>query len=269
MGDLPLATTAPQIVFVQNQHVVSEGTAIGCLDRLRYKIARAIFRLNTKRVAAFVVQSDMMRCDLLATYRVNPERVHVVPQPPPSWLLESNLRRTAPARKRGDRLRLFYPAAHYPHKNHDLLAGTVGDTAWVKLIESLTLTIESASAPASVDWIVCTGQLATDDVIEVYRHSDALLFLSKSESYGFPLVEAMWVGLPIICPDVQYAHSLCGDEAIYFDPNDLQSLYTALVTLRERLDAGWWPDWCKRLEKIPSSWAAVAKGLSRIVATVC
>ena len=34
---------------------------------------------------------------------------------------------------------------------------------------------------------------------------DALLFLSTDESYGFPLIEAMFVGLPIICPDLPYA----------------------------------------------------------------
>jgi glycosyltransferase involved in cell wall biosynthesis len=269
MGDLPLATTAPQIVLVQSPHIVGQDTAIGFLDHLRYKVARAIFRINMNRVSAFVVQSDVMRNELLANYNIACERVHVIQQPPPTWLLESNLHRTGPVHKRGYRLRLFYPAAYYPHKNHRLLARTADSPLWVRLIERLTLTIESSSAPASAEWIVCTGELATDSVIEAYRESDALLFLSKSESYGFPLVEAMWIGLPIVCPDIQYARFLCGDQAIYFDPDDLESLYMALVTLRERIDAGWWPDWFWQLQKLPSNWAAVAEEFSQIVAAIC
>ena len=29
-----------------------------------------------------------------------------------------------------------------------------------------------------------------------------LCYLSKEESFGFPLIEAMYLGLPIVCPDL-------------------------------------------------------------------
>lgn len=268
MGDLPLATKAPQIVFVQSPHIISDVATNGLVDRLRYKAARAIVRCNQRRVAAFIVQSTVMRDGLVETYQIEPNRIHIIPQPPPGWLLQSELVCGSRQRTRGNRLRLFYPAAAYPHKNHDLLARAEGDPAWAGLIETWTLTIEPDLKPVDETWIECTGRLEAEAVIDAYRQSDALVFLSKSESFGFPLIEAMWVGLPIVCPDLPYAHTLCGDQAIYFDPGDLESLKAALVVLRTRLDEGWWPDWTDQLEKIPSGWEEVAAAVSQVVASI-
>lgn len=268
MGDLPVATKARQIVFVQSAHLISDVSSNGLVDSLRYQIARMILRRNQRHVAAFVVQSEIMRTGLVETYGIDRERVHVVPQPPPAWLLESGLARRSTDRKRGDRLRLFYPAAAYPHKNHDLLAGAQGDASWPELVDTLTLTIEPGILAWSESWIDCAGQLGAAAVVEAYRRSDALLFLSRTESFGFPLIEAMWVGLPIVCPDLPYAHTLCGDQAIYFDPDDLGSLKSALSVLRTQLDQGWWPDWADRLEKMPSGWDDVADAFSEVVASV-
>jgi glycosyltransferase involved in cell wall biosynthesis len=100
--------------------------------------------------------------------------------------------------------------------------------------------------------------LTPDKVINAYETADALLFLSLSESFGFPLVEAMWIGLPIICPDLPYARALCGNQAIYFNPGDVNSLYLAVVDLSKRLDSGWWPEWSESLKVIPRNWEEVA-----------
>ncbi len=76
-----------------------------------------------------------------------------------------------------------------------------------------------------------------------YATVDGVMFLSTSESYGLPLVEAMACGLPVVCPDLEYARTICGDVAIYFDPNDVASLRAAVTELHRRLAAGWSPDW--------------------------
>ena len=107
--------------------------------------------------------------------------------------------------------------------------------------------------------IDCVGRLSSDGVIAAYAQADALLFLSLSESYGFPLVEAMWAGLPIVCPDLPYARTLCGDQALYFAPHDPASLTAAIAELQRRLAAGWWPDWHAARRHLPPSWDAVAR----------
>lgn len=263
LGDLPLRIKGRQAVFVHNPHLVDRSDTNSLIDGLRFAVSRALFRLNLDRVSRFIVQSDFMRERLVATYPECAGRVDVIGQPPPDWLLDSGLKRSALVKRAGSGLRLFYPAAAYPHKNHSLLAAAAGDAGWTKLVDRMALTIDVL--PGRPSWAACIGKLSAEDVVAQYRECDALVFLSKAESLGFPLVEAMWIGLPIVCPDRAYAHSLCGDEAIYFDPDDIGSLKAALVTLRQRLDDGWWPDWSERLARLPQDWDAVADRLAKIL----
>jgi glycosyltransferase involved in cell wall biosynthesis len=95
-------------------------------------------------------------------------------------------------------------------------------------------------------------------MIHAYGSADGILFLSKAESFGFPLVEAMFLGLPVICPNLPYAKTLCGDQGIYFDPNSVESLRAALIQLKELLSDNWKPDWSGQLIGIPKNWESVA-----------
>lgn len=262
LGDVPLRCKAKQTVFVQTPlltHSASTGRHVGAV---KYWIARWLFRRNLAYVSAFIVQTEAMSSALIETYPQIAGRVHVIAQPAPGWLLESQLRlaqRNTPA---SSGLRLFYPAADYPHKNHRLLSAIQADRADAWPVSELLLTIpESLNPNPALEWIHCVDRLVPEEIVNAYAAADALLFLSVSESFGFPLVEAMWVGLPIVCPDLPYARALCGDRAIYFNPEDVHSLYVALVELNERLDSGWWPEWSESLKAIPQNWQEVAEAM--------
>jgi glycosyltransferase involved in cell wall biosynthesis len=267
LGDIPLRCKGRQVVFVQTPLLTSSAAGTGRLGAIKFRIARWLFALNAKYASAFIVQSEAMKQALLETYPQVAGRIHVILQPPPRWLVDSALKRTGPASQTASGLNLFYPAAFYPHKNHRLL-GRIGVAAGTRLpVSSLTLTIEPDLHPNSAQrWIQCVGRLGPDDVLRVYQSTDGLLFLSRSESLGFPLVEAMWIGLPIVCPDLPYARVLCGDEAIYFDPTDPESLYAAVTTLKNKLEARWWPDWSSQVKAIPRSWDVVAASMLQVTA---
>lgn len=263
LGDLPLRCRGPQTVFVQNSHLLRAAQCGFDTGAIKYWVSRFIFRLNSGYVRAFIVQTEVMRAGLLCTYPSLAGRVHVVSQPVPSWLLESGLRRTLRADPMRERLHLIYPAAAYPHKNHKLLARIVAADQWP--VEKLLVTLGDNQNPAPhVSWIECSGFLSPQGMLDAYAHVDAIVFLSKSESYGFPLVEAMFVGLPIVCVDLPYARSLCGDQAFYFDPDDPESLRAALLRLQGELRKGFWPDWGGQLERFPRDWRGVARQMLKI-----
>lgn len=265
LGDLPLHCRGPQTVFVQQSNLLNPERIDWQPGHFKYALARAIFRLNLAQVRAFIVQTDVMRDALERSYPSVSGRVHVIAQPVPSWLLHSGLKRSARTCQAGQGLNLIYPAAGYPHKNHALLSLLDPQAGWP--VERLMLTLDPIVHPApQLSWVKCSGFLSPEAMIEAYAQVDALLFLSKDESYGFPLVEAMFVGLPIVCPDLPYAHTLCGDQAIYFDPNSPDSLHQALHTLQSRLDKGWWPNWQDRLADMPPDWETVAR---RMLAVAC
>ena len=63
--------------------------------------------------------------------------------------------------------------------------------------------------------IECIGYIDQKELLNYYLEVDALLFLSLEESYGLPLIEAMYFNLPIIVPDLEYARYLCGDRYLF------------------------------------------------------
>lgn len=265
LGDIPLRTTAKQTVFVQTPLLTEDADTGRQLGAIKYWIAKQIFRFNIDCVSSFIVQTQAMKTALINTYPKTKGRVHVIAQPVPSWLLESQLKRTQKNIQVGSGLRLFYPAADYPHKNHHLLNAIQANQTNTWSIAELLLTIpENLNPNPAISWIHCVDRLEPNAVINAYKNADALLFLSLSESFGFPLVEAMWIGLPIICPDLPYAHALCGNEGIYFNPNDINSLHLAVLELNKRLNAGWWPKWGENLKIIPENWESVAIAMLNI-----
>jgi glycosyltransferase involved in cell wall biosynthesis len=258
LGDLPLRSTGPQTIFIQQSNLLAPVKYRLGPDAFKYWVARLVFRFNLRRVRSFIVQTVVMRDALVRIFPVEAERVHVIPQPPPSWLLNCKLHRNSRVSPINERLALIYPAANYPHKNHKLLS--LIDRNTDVPVDKLLLTLDPKFNPASnLPWLHCCGFLTPNEMLNAYSKVDALLFLSKEESYGFPLIEAMFVGLPVVCPDLPYAHALCGDEAIYFDPDDSSSLLDALRDLQRRLQRGWWPNWKKCLMGIPKDWDSVAR----------
>ena len=66
-----------------------------------------------------------------------------------------------------------------------------------------------------------------------YQHCAALVFASRSEGFGLPLVEAMWYGRPVIASDIPVFREIGGDYPRYFDLEDVQELVQQLhATLR-------------------------------------
>ena len=263
LGDLPLRCNAPQTVFVQTPHLIAESASDTAADHVRFATARWLFRRNAGRVRAFIVQTSVMEAALVKEYPTLAGRVHVIAQPVPRWLLDAGIARFGRKWPTSAPLALVYPAAQYPHKNHRLLGEIDASESWP--VARLTLTVAPERSPApTLGWLRCVGFLQPNGMLDLYREADALLFLSTDESYGFPLVEAMFVGLPIVCPDLPYARTLCGDDAIYFDAMSIESLKAAVTALHDRLSAGWWPDWTSQLASLPADWDAVAQSMARI-----
>lgn len=266
LGDLPLRTSARQIVFVQTPLLLSAADSRAGVRTFIYQAARWVFRRNLRYASAFIVQTEAMRAALAGSYPEIEEKLHVLAQPVPTWLQSvrrSRSGRTVPSEYPLD---LVYPARSYPHKNHALLSRIAPKVAKQWPMRSLTLTIGERENPnPSLPWLRCVGELAPEGMQSQYGRTDGVIFLSVAESYGFPLVEAMWVGLPIVCPDLPYARTLCGSEGIYFDVNSVESLQRAVMELMTRLRCGWWPCWDERLRRIPEKWDDVAEAIAQVV----
>ena len=262
LGDLPLRSKGIQTVFVHNTHVLARQAGVSGRQAVKFASMRAVFRHNLRHATQVVVQTELMRRNLVASYPILEGRVCVIRQPPPAWLLAHPAAlRTA---TRSARLRLFYPAAAYPHKNHGLIAQLAHHSIVIGAVDEIVVTLDPFGRKPSQGLIQYVGHLDPEAMRDRYSRTDALFFPSLSESYGLPLVEAMWLGLPIVCSDLPYAHELCGNQAFYFNPHDVHSAAAAIDTLASRVAQGWCPDWSQALANIPRDWNNVASQLLAI-----
>ena len=72
----------------------------------------------------------------------------------------------------------------------------------------------------------------------LYEGAEALLFPSRTEGFGLPPVEAMLCGCPVVAAPCGAVPEVCGDAAVYADPDDPAAWQAALATLpREALIA--------------------------------
>jgi glycosyltransferase involved in cell wall biosynthesis len=266
LGDLPLRHRGRQIVFAHRPHLVRGVEAGSTGSAITAAISQRIFALNQGYIDHLVVQTEAMQAGLVRTFPAIAGRTHIIAQPAPEWLLSNPIVRTGRADSAGAApLRLFFPAAIYPHKNHQLLFRYVADAAPQSPSVEITLTCDLPAGMTTNPRLNFVGRLDPEGMRVHYRTTDALLFPSLEESYGLPLVEAILMGLPVICADLPYARALCGEGAVYFDPHSTGSLTHAIGEMQARLDRGEWPNWSNQRTRFPPSWDAVAEAMIELV----
>jgi glycosyltransferase involved in cell wall biosynthesis len=64
-----------------------------------------------------------------------------------------------------------------------------------------------------------TAEFIPDTVIaDFYRLADALIFPSREEGFGIPIIEAGFSSIPVFCADIPVLRELGGEDVSYFDP---------------------------------------------------
>ena len=86
---------------------------------------------------------------------------------------------------------------------------------------------------SGVDGVVLTGYVDEADKGALYAGALALVFPSLYEGFGFPVVEAMHCGAPVICSDTSSLPELAADAALLVDPLDVDAIAAAMTRLSD------------------------------------
>lgn len=254
LGDIPLRGINNQVLFIQQSNLLKKKVNIYTSTQFSFVVQRFLFRINRKFIGKIIVQTNIVKNGLIKSYAIEPDRIIV--QPHPISLEKYQLpAKTEPNTK----LKLFYPASNYEHKNHKLIIELDNNYRLEDLVSEIIITISDPPNLRKSSIIKALGTISHQECFEYYATANCLLFPSLMESYGLPLIEAMYIGIPIIAPKLEYAEWICGPEAIYFDPNDVKSLYDAIYILKQKVSSGWIPNYSKQLEKFPTNWNIVSE----------
>lgn len=78
-----------------------------------------------------------------------------------------------------------------------------------------------------------TGFITGERLVLLYNGASVLVLPSLYEGFGFPLLEAMACGTPVICARSASVPEIAEDAALYFDPKDANELTDALSKVLE------------------------------------
>ena len=81
------------------------------------------------------------------------------------------------------------------------------------------------------DRILFPGLIADKDLASIYKGASLFVFPSLYEGFGFPPLEAMACGTPVIASNTTSLPEVTGDAAILVDPLDIQKLSQEMVNV--------------------------------------
>lgn len=73
-------------------------------------------------------------------------------------------------------------------------------------------------------WMRMAGFVTDDELAALYARATALVFPSRYEGFGLPVLEAMTVGGAVICARASTMPEVGGDAVLYFPPDDATAL---------------------------------------------
>lgn len=76
--------------------------------------------------------------------------------------------------------------------------------------------------------VLLPGYVADDDLAALYSGAEVYAFPSLYEGFGFPALEAMACGTPLVCAGTSSLPELVGNAAVTFPPTDVSSMADAL-----------------------------------------
>jgi glycosyltransferase involved in cell wall biosynthesis len=139
---------------------------------------------------------------------------------------------------------LAYVTKFGVQKNFDILIDAVALLKQGKVDVCLHLTLnpelpecknvlEQINIAGIKEIVVNHGEMTEEQVRNLYNNIDIFLFPSLCESFGFPLLEAMSQGIPLLVSDIASNIEIVGTDVFSFDPFDANALASKVKSLMD------------------------------------
>jgi len=265
---MPLDPSVPVVLTIHDLNFLHD-------DRHRDRPAavarkRADAQRKVDRACAIVTDSRYVADDVAAHLRLDGRPVHVVPPgvSPPARIAAERPAFLPPGPF------LFTIGNALPHKNFHALLDPLRLLPGPRLViagKNATpygdLLRREIAARGLGDRVILAGQVSDGDRQWLYERCDAFLFPSLTEGFGFPVLEAMQCGRPVVVSRRTSLPEVAGGCGFYWDSFD--PAHMARV-VGEALRAADQPGFAARMREHAAgfSWDATARGYLRVYADV-
>ncbi len=193
--------------------------------------------IAVRRVRRFWVETATARAGLARRLGISLERIDVVPN------AVNRLFVPLPGPPPAGRIRILHLSAYYPHKNHAFLLPVAKalQRLYPDFDFEFVVTLPQDSRPwnelrACFEQADLAGRIRTLGYLEVkncpaaYRDCHVVFHPSLLEVFSATYLEAFAAGRPVVATDLDFAHEVCGDAAVYFDPISPEHAASALFS---------------------------------------
>jgi glycosyltransferase involved in cell wall biosynthesis len=218
---LPLRCPSPAVLTVQDLSWERDPRVFGLWDLVTFKI---FVRRSVCRARHVFAISERTKRDLVELYRTPEEKITVTPlAPDPAF---------RPAGEH-DSFLLFVSAIE-PRKQ-PLDAIDAANAVGRKLVVVGPRKDEELAAELTRRGADVRGYVPKDELVRLYQSAACLLFPSRYEGFGLPVVEAMACGTPVVAAPEPALQEVAGDAAVFAD--DLAEGVRRALAERDRLSA--------------------------------
>jgi glycosyltransferase involved in cell wall biosynthesis len=220
---LPPALPCPAVLTVADLSFERDAALMGWRETA---IFRATVPRSARRAARVIAVSQRTKDDLVELYGLPAEKIAVVPHGVGAAF--------APG-PRGDEYLLFVGAIEA--RKDPLAAARAAAEVGLPLVavgpeKDAALAGELRAAGADV-----RGFVSEDELAALYRGAAALVFPTRYEGFGLPVLEAMASGTPVVATPDPAVREVAGDAVAYAEPGGLAAAVRAALGDRERLAA--------------------------------
>src|SRR3984885_9434732 len=194
--------------------------------------------------AAFVcVQTEWSRQDVIEKYGISPDKVVVIrwgsvfdAYTAPSPQAEQDTVR----KYRLPRQFFFYPAVTWPHKNHENILralhllkrehGRTPDVYFTGASTKFRANLDAISRELGIgEQLHYLGFVTPEELQSLFGNATAMVFPSKFEGFGLPILEAFHAHLPVLSSNATVLPEVAQDGAAYFGPDSPAELAALMV----------------------------------------
>jgi len=138
--------------------------------------------------------------------------------------------RIAPNKRQEDLLKLLYYYRRINPGARLILVGSAHFQDYREWLEQLAIELELSEA------LTITGHVSHQDMVTYFRGADLYVSMSEHEGFGKPLIESMYLGLPVIAYAAAAVPLTMGNAGILFHQKNYEALAEVIDILSQQND---------------------------------